>query len=213
MKILLAFLILIIISLSILSILLYRKKEYKKCEKCKECYDNIQLVQFALKKCMKDFDKICYDNNISYWADGGTLLGAVRDKGIIPHDDDLDICIFQEDFDKLSIILNTHPVYELILYDNFIYKIKRRDMNANVWIDVFIVSKNNEGVIRYIKKEHSDKWPKFYYKESEVYPLKRIPFEDHYISVPNDPVPYLERGYGKSWKTPVVYNRHENHNF
>ena len=100
------------------------------------------------KKCMKDFDKICSDNNISYWADGGTLLGAVRDKGIIPHDDDLDVCIFQEDFDKLSRILNTHPVYELILHNNFIYKVKRRDMNANVWIDLFTVSKDNEGIMK-----------------------------------------------------------------
>ena len=86
-------------------------------------------------------------------------------------------------------------------------------MNANVWIDVFIVSKNNKGVIRYIRKDHRDKWPKFYYKESEVYPLKRVQFEDHYITAPNDPVPYLERGYGENWKTPMVYNRHGKHNF
>lgn len=172
------------------------------------CLDNIQLIQFALKRYIKDFDKICSDNNILYWADGGTLLGAVRNNGIIPHDDDLDICIFQEDFDKLSQIIKTHNDYEIIYFNEFIYKFKRKDIKANVWIDIFIVSKDNQGLITYVKKSHRDRWPKFYYKVSEVFPIKRVKFEDSYVSIPNKPIPYLERGYGKDWKTPIAYNRH-----
>jgi lipopolysaccharide cholinephosphotransferase len=194
MKIVFVLLVIIII---VLLILLYKKG----------CYDNIQLVQFALKKYMKDFDKICSDNNISYWADSGTLLGAVRNKGIIPHDDDIDVCVFQKDFDKLSDVLKTHPVYELIILGNF-SKVKRRDVNANVWIDIFIVS-NEKGIIKYAKEEHRNLWPKMIYKEYEVFPLQRVPFEDYYITVPNNPIPYLERSYGKDWKTPVVYDRHK----
>jgi len=204
---------LLILTIIVLSILLYKNRgkeceKCEKCEKCAKCYDNIQLIQFALKKCMKDFHKICSDNNISYWADGGTLLGAVRDKGIIPHDDDLDVCIFQEDFEKLSSVLKTHPIYEIVLVHNYIYKVKRRDLKANVWVDLFVVSKDDKGIIRYDKKEHRERWSKFYYKESEVFPIKNVPFEDYYISVPNNPIPYLERGYGKNWKTPIVYQRH-----
>ena len=44
----------------------------------------------------KDVSEMFGKFNIQYWADGGTFLGAVRHKGIIPWDDDLDISIFHK---------------------------------------------------------------------------------------------------------------------
>ena len=40
------------------------------------------------------------DNNIEYFIQGGTLLGSVRDKKIIDHDDDIDIGVVGNDFEK-----------------------------------------------------------------------------------------------------------------
>ena len=50
-----------------------------------------------LYQMLYDIDKILLKNNIKYYIDGGTLLGAVRHKGIIPWDDDGDLCIFKKD--------------------------------------------------------------------------------------------------------------------
>ena len=49
---------------------------------------------------LQDIDEACQQNNIRYFADWGTLLGAVRHRGFIPWDDDLDICMLRDDFDR-----------------------------------------------------------------------------------------------------------------
>ena len=58
-------------------------------------------------------DRICRENNIDYWLSSGTLLGAVRHGGFIPWDDDLDIEMMRNDYEKLLGILAKQDRYDL----------------------------------------------------------------------------------------------------
>ncbi len=58
----------------------------------------------AQMEVLADIDKVCKKYNIRWFADRGTLLGAVRHKGYIPWDDDLDICMLRDDYIRFNAI-------------------------------------------------------------------------------------------------------------
>lgn len=62
---------------------------------------NIRDLQLRLVPIVECIDKVCREHNLRYYLWAGTMLGAVRHKGFIPWDDDMDICMPRPDYDIL----------------------------------------------------------------------------------------------------------------
>jgi len=67
---------------------------------------------------LKYFDSICRKNNIKYSLIGGSMIGAIRHKGIIPWDDDIDVILDKENYQKIINILSkdNNEKYKLLKY-------------------------------------------------------------------------------------------------
>lgn len=60
-------------------------------------------------KILKEFIKICEENDLTYYMYAGSLLGTIRHQGFIPWDDDLDVVMFRDDFEKFKEIFIANP--------------------------------------------------------------------------------------------------------
>lgn len=81
-------------------------KKFKDITQVPHAQGFLREYQLALFTVLKEFDRICTSHNIRYWLSGGTLLGAQRHKGFIPWDDDIDVDMIREDYEKFPSIFN-----------------------------------------------------------------------------------------------------------
>lgn len=72
-----------------------------------------QRMEFYL---LQNFRRICEENGLRYWLQGGSLLGAVRHEGFIPWDDDLDVAMPRPDFNRLRDILRDSEDFAVVDY-------------------------------------------------------------------------------------------------
>lgn len=97
--------------------------------------ENLRACQLKQVKILDEIVRICEKHNIDYWLDGGTLLGAVRHKGFIPWDDDIDIAMTKIELVKfLSVAEKELPEY-LRLFNPYLNRGKEpitkvRDLNS-----------------------------------------------------------------------------------
>lgn len=87
----------------------------------------MKQVWAAQLEVLNDVDKACRENGIQYFAEWGTLLGAVRHHGFIPWDDDMDICMKRPDYNRFL------EIAEKIMPSNYkIYNLKSHNNDGNM---------------------------------------------------------------------------------
>lgn len=80
-------------------------------------YGVLRIMQLSSFELLKSVDAICRKHELSYWLDFGTLLGAVRHKGFIPWDDDIDIGMLRSDWERLIDILKGEFIDGKLYFD------------------------------------------------------------------------------------------------
>ena len=95
----------------------------------------LHRVQTVELEILREFDKVCRKNNLKYSLAYGTLIGAVRHKGFIPWDDDIDVVMPRDDYEKLKLLWKdeSSPRYILqdyridVFYQNNFMKIRKNN--------------------------------------------------------------------------------------
>jgi hypothetical protein len=165
-----------------------------------------------------DFDRFAQDYGINYWLEGGSVIGAARHKGIIPHDDDIDLQVDPKEYRRLRKMGPELKKYNLALtyvkkYGTLMKIVRPGGASMGKgkpysfpFIDVFRMRKT--------KDEKGYEYDSAKWREDlgggeitfdELYPIRRVPFGAYEASVPNKMIPYLKKNYGDDVMTTAYF--------
>ena len=173
-----------------------------------------------LYRTMKDLNDILLSNNISYWVTGGSLIGALRHRGIVPWDDDGDICIMRKDVNKLRKLVPLFTKKNYILEEGTSDEddgtpepcIHKR--NSCTWflepkgrnslgVDIFVMDRVGPLVTyadpAWRTAPNGGKTCYFLYRY--IFPLIPVRFGNFWVMTPFNAIEHLNQCYGTDWNS------------
>lgn len=178
----------------------------------------------SLYRIFKHTHDLFIKNNISYWVTGGSLLGAIRHNGIIPWDDDGDLCIMKKDVNKLKKLVSKfnklgYDLKEALQDDesdedeDFIPPclnkkksctwIIEQSNGKGLGVDIFIMERVGP-IITYSDpywRNESNGGKSCYFFYDFVFPLKPMRFGNFFVMAPNNCIEHLNSCYGVDWNS------------
>lgn len=129
--------------------------------------DELKRIKIYLISLLDQISTLCKENDIAWFLTGGSMLGAIRHKGFIPWDDDVDINMFRVDFEKFVQVFKHNQElknsYELLLpgdkdyyssYPRIFCKktiaidIQHGGKGTGLWIDIFVLENISDNIMK-----------------------------------------------------------------
>lgn len=196
--------------------------------------NSLNMLHQVILRMLKIVSHICEDQELNFWLEYGTLLGAIRHKGFIPWDTEADIGMLRSDFNKLCMVAPSELPDDIFFQNkhsdsdysmNQFIEAKFRDKYSNytsfrknnpnlkwhngIQIDIFVfdplILNGEKCLVNKFEKYLTN--CKSYYRLEEIEETIECDFEDTKFFVPLGYQSYLERNYGNYMEPPPVEER------
>lgn len=191
-----------------------------------------EATRIELLNLLKVWADCCENNDIQWWAIGGTLIGSLRHGGLIPWDNDVDVGIKFRDYKRIRKL--TGDDYEAVISPGYILSKAmaglrlRRKMHSTPFLDVFVydimpefpdrygmagpIAKMQDGT--YLKTFYAaDFWTKCWFRLGELdwsrKNVRTAQFEDRSVPVPYNAKRAIRRHFGEDVMTNMYYTPNE----
>lgn len=109
---------------------------------------SIEVKQRLLLELMRRFHSLCEENQLVYNIFGGTMLGAVRHGGFIPWDDDIDVTMPRQDYEKMIVLVREMYTDSLVVHTypdkNYIYPYAKIGLRGTILHENCLKSKYSQ---------------------------------------------------------------------